>query len=97
MCVKENKSAGRTYTQAKDCTCTHMSLMWCVCSQVNVCTWLPVKCLCTQAGRCLCGGLCECMYLLTGVSAAIDCRQLPMTLGDKFCGLLNYAKEEAMA
>ena len=51
----------------------------------------------TQAGRCLCGGLCECMYLWTSVSAAIDCRQLPMTLGDKFCGPLNYAKEEAMA
>ena len=73
-----------------------MSLMWCVYSQVNVCTRLPVKCLCTQAGRCLCGGLFGCMYLLTSVSAAIDCRQLPMTLGDKFCGPLNYAKKEAM-
>lgn len=32
------------------------------------------------------------MYILTGVPAAIDRRQLPMTLGDKLCGPLKYAR-----
>lgn len=68
-----------------------------VCILTGECVHLAASQVVVHAGRCLCGDLCGCMYILTGVSAAIDCRQLPMTLGDKLCGPLKYAKEDAMA
>ena len=53
VCVKENKRVPAAHTLKQRTVHAHMSLMWCVYSQVNMCTWLPVKCLCTQVDRCI--------------------------------------------
>ena len=69
VCVKENKSECLPHIHSsRDCTCTHMSPMWCASSQVkcasgcqsSVCAyrqagaWVTTVCVYVDTDRCIC-------------------------------------------